>query len=316
MFGVGLSVLAAALTLPAIAQDRAAPSARASENAPAVERTVEPVWTPVPIPEQVGVVEGFADAGGVRLWYWDTGGDGEVLLLSHPGSQSSLIWQYQQPYFAKAGYRVIAYSRRGHYRSEHGPANDPGTTVADLANLLDHLDVDRVHLLGAAAGGITAMAFAIAHPERTRSLILAGSIVSPDEDEWRDMFGRLEMAEARQHMSAAFLELSASYRAGNPAGTELFEHRSTQGRTNGPVSQPSGVSVKWNVMENLQTPVLLLTGEADLYSPPSLQRLFAQHLRNYELAVVPESAHAVYWEQPGQFNRIVLDFLRRQRASD
>jgi len=112
-------------------------------------------------------------------------------------------------------------------------------------------------------------------------------------------------------MSPAFLELSASYRAGNPEGTELFEALSERGRADGPVSQPSGVTVDWRVMEALDVPVLLLTGEADLYSPPSLQRMFAAHLRDHELAVVSEAAHAVYWEQPEEFNRIVSDFLLR-----
>lgn len=269
----------------------------------------EPVWIPATIPEQVEAVEGYADLGDVRLWYWDTGGDGEVIVLCHPGSQSSLIWQYQQPVLAAAGYRVIAYSRRGYYRSERGDELTPGTTVEDLNNLMQHLGVEQAHVLGAAAGGITAMAYAIAYPEHTSSLILAGSIVSPDEQQWREMFGRLEMNEAREHMSPAFLELSASYRAGNPAGTELFEQLSAESRQNSPVAQPSGVSVNWAAMEALQTPVLFLTGEADLYSPPSLQRLFAQHVQDSILEVVPESAHAVYWEQPGKFNQIVLDFL-------
>jgi pimeloyl-ACP methyl ester carboxylesterase len=269
------------------------------------------IWDVEPIPPQAGATEGYFDSDGVDLWYWDTGGDGEVVLLSHPGSQSSEIWGYQQPFLVAEGYRVVAYSRRGVYRSEQGPEDDPGTTVGDLENLLDFLGVERAHLVGAAAGGIAAMAFAVAHPDRTRSLTLAGSIVGPNEPEWRDMFGRLEMTLARQHMSSAFVELSASYRAGNPEGAVLFEQLSEQAREHGPVAQPSGVSVTWDVMESLAVPVLLLTGEADLYSPPSLQRLFAQHLMDYELEVVSESAHAVYWEQPTQFNRILGRFLRK-----
>ena len=66
-----------------------------------------------PIPEQVPAAEGFAAVPGARLWYWDTGGQGEPLVLCHPASQSSQIWLYQQPVFAEAGYRVIAFSRRG-----------------------------------------------------------------------------------------------------------------------------------------------------------------------------------------------------------
>src|SRR5262245_48183877 len=76
------------------------------------------------IPEQVPVTEGIADLGNVKLWYWDTGGAGEVIVLLHPGSGSGEFYPYQQPVFAKAGYRVISYSRRGQYKSEVGTDAD------------------------------------------------------------------------------------------------------------------------------------------------------------------------------------------------
>ena len=155
------------------------------------------------------------------------------------------------------------------------------------------------------------MAFATRYPERTRSLVLASSIVSPDEEEWRQMFGRLEMNIARQHMSPEFMELSSSYRAGNPAGTAHFEELGHLARPNGPYSQPSGVRVTWETMEALDVPVLLLTGEADLYAPPSLLRLFAGHLGDAEQVYFREAGHAAYWEQPKAFNRVVLDYLAR-----
>lgn len=268
-------------------------------------------WVHIPSPEQVAVTEGYAETPGVKLWYWDTGGEGEVIVLCHPGSHSSLIWEYQQPVFAQAGYRVIAYSRRGHYKTEKGPEDNPGSQVEDLIHLLDFLNVKKAHVLGAAAGGMAAMAFAVAHPERLHSLVLAGSIVGPNEQEWRDMFGRLELRKAREHMSPEFLELGPSYRAGNPEGFARFVELEELAKPNGPFSQPSGVDVTWAVMEAMQVPTLLLTGEADMYAPPSLQRLFAKHLPNYEMVFVSEAGHAAYWERPDVFNEIVLEFAGR-----
>ena len=60
----------------------------------------------------------------MKLWYWDTGGPGEVVVFLHPGSGSAEFFAYQQPVFAKAGYRVISYSRRGQFRSELGSDTD------------------------------------------------------------------------------------------------------------------------------------------------------------------------------------------------
>jgi pimeloyl-ACP methyl ester carboxylesterase len=264
-----------------------------------------------PIPEQVPVAEGFAAVPGARLWYWDTGGQGEPLVLCHPASQSSQVWVYQQPAFAEAGYRIIAYSRRGYYKSDRGPEEDPGTLVGDLAALFDALGVERAHVLGAAAGGIAATAFAVAHPARVISLILAGTIVSPDEDEWRAFYGRLGMARVREALPAVFLELGPSYRALNPEGVARFVELEHAAKPGSVLRQPPGVTVDWRAMERLEMPVLLVTGEADLYAPPPLQRMIAAHLRNHEAATLREVGHAPYWEAPAEFNRLVLDFLRR-----
>lgn len=267
-----------------------------------------------PIPEQVPAAEGYAPLPGARLWYWDTGGDGEPLVLCHPASQSSQIWLYQQPAFARAGYRVIAYARRGVYKSAIGAKKDFGTSVGDLAGLLDFLGVRKAHVLGAAAGGITALGFAVAHPARVISLVLAGTIFSPDEEEWRVLYQRLGIAGVRQSVSTEFLELGPSYRALNPDGVARFVELEHAAKPNGVVRQPLGATVNWAAMERLQLPVLLLTGEADLYAPPPLQRMIAAHLPRHEMVTLREVGHAAYWEVPAEFNRLVLQFLRRNRA--
>jgi pimeloyl-ACP methyl ester carboxylesterase len=260
------------------------------------------------------VVEGHAAVPGTTLWYWDTGGDGEPLILCHPGSQSGQIWSEQRDAFAGAGYRVIAYSRRGHYGSEPGPEQQRGTQVADLAALLDVLGVDRAHVLGAAAGGITAMGFAVAHPGRTFSLVLAGTIVAPDEEDWRTLYRNLDIASVRDRVPTEFLELGPSYRALNPEGVARFAALEHASKPDGTVQQPLGVRVDWPAMERLHMPVLLLTGEADLYAPPPLQRLIAKHIPKHETVTMREVGHAPYWEAPTEFNRLVIEFLRRNRV--
>jgi pimeloyl-ACP methyl ester carboxylesterase len=264
-----------------------------------------------PIPDQVPATEGFATVPEARLWHWDTGGEGEPLILCHPGSQSSQIWLYQQPAFAKAGYRVIAYSRRGAYKSDRGSEQDRGTAVGDLAALLHFLRLERAHVLGAAAGGITALGFAVAYPGRVISLVLAGTIFAPEEEEWRTLYGRLGLASVRQSVSTEFLELGPSYRAINPEGVERFVELEQASKSHGALRQPLGVVVDWSAMEQLQVPVLLLTGEADLYAPPPLQRMIAAHLRRHEMVTLREVGHAPYWEVPAEFNHLVLNFLAR-----
>src|SRR5690349_10918129 len=56
---------------------------------------------------------GEVDVGGASLPYWDTGGGGVPLILMHPFAGSLESWPSQQAAFTRAGFRVIAYSRRG-----------------------------------------------------------------------------------------------------------------------------------------------------------------------------------------------------------
>src|SRR6185436_271613 len=130
---------------------------------------------PVPIPEQVPANEGIAKIGDFSLGYWDTGGAGEPVVLLHPASGSALVWLYQQPVFTKAGYRVIAYSRRNYYNSDSAPENNPGSASDDLQKFVDFLELEKFHLLGSAAGGSVAADYALTHPERLRSLTISSN---------------------------------------------------------------------------------------------------------------------------------------------
>lgn len=265
------------------------------------------------LPDQAPTDEHFVDIGQCRLAVADSGGDGDIVVLCHPASQSAAIWGYQQPVLVAAGYRVIAYSRRGYGVSEKGSADAPGTSVADLVAVLDNLSARRVHIIGAAAGGITALAFAISQPDRTLSVMLAGTIFSVNENSWRDAFGRLGIAAVRDSVSTEFLELGPTYRFSSPDGAAHFAALSAEAHRQAPTRQPSGVNVTWDTLRQLQRPVFLLTGEADLYAPPPLQAMIATYLPNAETHTLREVGHAAYWEQPAAFNDIVLAFLARHR---
>ena len=55
----------------------------------------------------------------------------------------------------------------------------------------------------------------------------------------------------------------------------------------------------------------LITGDADMFAPPFVLRLFAARIKNAESVIVPEAGHSGYWERPEIFNRAVLEFLRK-----
>jgi pimeloyl-ACP methyl ester carboxylesterase len=69
--------------------------------------------------------------------------------------------------------------------------------------------------------------------------------------------------------------------------------------------------VTFSSLETIKVPTLLLTGDADLFAPPAVMRMFAARVKGSESVVVPEAGHSAYWEQPEAFNRAVLAFLAK-----
>src|SRR4029077_2634120 len=135
----------------------------------------------------------------------------------HPVTGSGAIWGYQQPVLAKAGYRVIGYSRRGHYRSGPVSAEQPGTAADDLRELLDHIGVTRCHLVGSAAGGFVPPDFVLSYPDRVFTITIACSLGGVQDAEFLRTTERI-LPPGFRELPPDFRELSASYRAAHPQG--------------------------------------------------------------------------------------------------
>ena len=268
---------------------------------------------PVLLPPQVPAREGIAVLADTRLWFWDTGGSGEPIVLLHPASGSALIWGYQQPVFAKAGYRVIAYSRRGYINSQPIERAHPGIGSEDLHHLVDFLVLGKFHLVASAAGGSIAADYAFSHPDRLSSLAISSNQFGVTDGE---IFAAATRIRPRiwDEIPVEFRELGPSYRGANPDGfrlwVELPKRKSQVG--DGSRQRPANRITEAR-LGDLKVPTLVISGDADLSTPPSIARMIAARLRNSELVVVQESGHSVYWERPGAFNRAVLDFIAKHR---
>lgn len=273
------------------------------------------VWEPVPVPEQAPAKEGYAETSPVKLWHWDTGGDGETIVFCHPWSQASECWKYQQPFFARKGYRVIGWSARGFYKTEKGPADNLGSSADDLNKLMDYLKVDKFHIVGCAAGGCTTIAYSIAHPERLHSVIVSGSILLPSEPEYAQFManlGRGPVVGKQTNVPVEFGEVGASYRAGNPEGLAAWSELEHRAHPDGWfTTQPWGADRNWQTFMAMKLPIMLQTGDTDMGPSPALMRFYTSRFPHWELRVLREAGHASYWEQPDAFNASVLDFISR-----
>ncbi|HEV8346912.1 MAG TPA: alpha/beta hydrolase [Vicinamibacterales bacterium] len=274
-----------------------------------------------PVPQSTSMREAYADLPGVRLWYRDSGGSGVPVVFLHAATGSSRVWEHQEGAFVSAGFRFIAYDRRGFGRTVVEPSTAPATPATgvtgadDLHALMNHLRLDRFHLVGTAAGAFVCLDYALSFPQRLRSVVIANTIGGV-QDEGYLALGRRLRPPAFAAMPPEFRELGPSYRAGNPAGTQRWidlERTRRPGSEAGTPSptQPMRNRITFALLETLKVPTLLLTGDADLYAPPAVMRLFADRIKRAESLVVPEAGHSAYWEQPEIFNREVLTFIRK-----
>src|SRR5262245_9399280 len=267
----------------------------------------------VPIPEQVPAKEGMAELPGTRLGYWDTDGSGEPIVLLHPASGSALVWLYQQPVFAQAGYRVVAYSRRNYYNSDLAPADNPGTASEDLQNFIDFLRLEKFHLVSSAAGGSVAADYALSHPERLLSLTVSSNNLAAASGYIAEAAANIRFKEW-DDLPRWFRELGPSYRGANPAGVAKWTELNLISETGKGARQKLVNVVTPDKLETLKVGTLLMTGAADMFTPPSITRMIARHLPDNRVVIVPECGHSPYWEQPEFFNRTVLEFIGRRSS--
>lgn len=134
---------------------------------------------------QEGYESHYFDSDGVRLHYLDEG-DGPAVLLVH-GLGVSVAMNWTQPgifqRLVDEGYRVVAYDGRGHGLSEklHDPAAYGTVEIDDAVRLLDHLGIDRAHVVGYSRGGALAMRIRALHPARVASVTIGGYAEGAEE---------------------------------------------------------------------------------------------------------------------------------------
>lgn len=250
------------------------------------------------------------DVGGTKLYYLDSGGPGEVVVLLHSMTGSARSWDKQIPALTAAGYRVVSYSRRGHWGSSRIDPAAPGNGVDDLKGLLDGLGIKKFHGVGTAGGGYYLMDFAVKWHRMLQSMTLACSILAINEPEFVAKMNRGIPPGLRQ-LPESFREVSPAYRAADPDGLARWEALEHIARFDKTIMQPRMHGVTWQEAASITAPVMLIAGGSDLFVTPALMDFAAPHYRSCESHVISNAGHSAYWEDPRSFNALVLNFLAR-----
>src|SRR5260370_6323232 len=189
--------------------------------------------------------------------------------------------------------------------------------VEDLRALLDRLGIERAALVGQSMGGWTVLGFAIQYPDRTRALVLCDTTAGMDDADVIAEQGRLletapsALGDIIKHAIGAELERR------DPARAFLYRQISALNLGVPADLFPVLFAARQNpdlVLER-RIPVILIVGEEDVLTPPSIMELMRRRLGPARLIRIPGSGHSVYFGRPGEFNRTIENFLRRTPAS-
>ena len=236
-------------------------------------------------------------------------GEGPPLVLLHAATSSSLEdWAAQRP-LLRQHFRLYLPDARGHARTRWDAADgwSYAMLVDDLLAFADALDLERFHVGGLSMGAATALGFAIGHPARLWSAILAAAAV---EREPRTSVARRlmdpENAEREDPRWAASLARRHDPTQGSGAWKRLLAAIRDEIIAAEPLS-PERLS-------HARLPILLAYGDRDPWVPLEQAVWLRRQLPDARLFVSPGTGHVVVAEQPKLFNPAALAFLQRVRT--
>ena len=252
--------------------------------------------------------------------YTDPWRKAETILLLHGNAESSAVWFGWVPHLARH-YRVVRADMRGFGASTVMPRDFPwslNVLVDDYIQLLRLLDVDQFHLVGAKLGGTIARRFAARHPERVRTLTVAGT-----------------PPPRREHIAATRPALVEEFE--KEGGVAHWARRTMAGRLGsrfpqegaqwwidlmGRTAQSTQVGFATKIsptditddLPRIQCPTLVITTEGSALGSVEVTRGWQEKIPNSRLLVLPGNSYHVAASDSDRCAQETLQFIAEQSS--
>ncbi len=261
----------------------------------------------------------YMDVNGSRFHYhvddyadpWRAPGH---ILLHHSAAGNLHRWRAWVPSLARHN-RVLRFDMRGHGKTPPPPGGQFSLQQlsADIASVMDSLEIHKVHLVGASAGGIVSLRFAHDFPHRLHSLILVASTpklaqtgTSVDAGAWRRTL--------EESGTKAWLLSDAQKRFGPQADPGLVEWYASEGG-----KTPADVVLALQeclmredltpLLPRIPVPTLILAASRDEITPLEMQHLMARQMPKSTLQTFDGVGHNMKVEIPDLLAAHVLRFI-------
>jgi non-heme chloroperoxidase len=256
----------------------------------------------------------------------DSGGEGRPVVLIHGWPLSHASWSANTPALTDAGYRVVAYDRRGFGASDPGDTYDYDALTDDLVNVLDDLDLTDATLVGFSMGGGEVARYVAKHGEdRLRSVVFASAIppyLLKTDDNPDGPLDRDAAAEMRQGLEkdrdAFFDDFTKQFFSAGDDLKVTEEQRQEALAMCGESDQEAALACMDSFgttdfredLTKVTVPTLVIHGDSDGIVPfEGSGKRTHEAVDGSTLVVVEGGPHGVNVSHADEFNGALLDFL-------
>jgi len=276
------------------------------------------------LPEAV-TKTGFVPVADSKLYYESTG-KGEAIVLLHGGYMDRRMWDEQVKVFSK-NYRVITCDLRGHGSTIDGDSSY--LMYEAIRILLDSLHETKVNLAGLSLGAMIATDFAIAYPQYIKKLLL----ITPGLNKLDTVFAEdSSITHYSNLLREAVIEKKDTAMAAEYFIRCWFDGPGRSPEQTDTAARRKALSIAVSTMKThkllhwtrfsdppaierlnkITAATLIITGEKDNFRISKNAEALNKEISGSFIITIKNAAHLPNMEKPAEFNKIVLDFIRRQ----
>lgn len=266
---------------------------------------------------------------GVKL-HVEEAGSGTPIVFVHEFGGDHRSFEPQMRFFSRR-HRVVTFGARGYPPSDvpqDVAAYSQARAVDDIIAVMDHLGIDKAHIVGVSMGGFATVHFGLTYPQRALSLTVASAGYGA-EKEFEDFFrGVSEKVAAQFEAQGAekfshtygFAASRIAYLLKDPRGHAEFRRMLGEHSASGSANTMRGVQMRRPSLYDLEDrlkemtlPTLIIVGDEDDHClQPALY--MKRTIPASGVLVLPKTGHTINLEEPELFNRAVADFIAQAEA--